>query len=289
MNQQIEKYLRKSTRGLWGRKRAEICEELNSHIQGRINAHMIGGLNESAAVEKTLLELGHPTHVSAGMARLYTLPVVAGSGMVLAMCCALVVVMLSGSTAQTLNTVNVIPADECLEPKDKLPDYCMTDENYTTLEALQKALEGQNVKIGSIGDMWTLKFPGNYTVVLPYYSPQTFIMQDENGKEITLQTRPEYFSVSELIRALSTSSMPLVIEGWENPTLHVNQTSLQLLEADKAITKKDFYAPYFQNILFSGMGIFDSLLDMTKSVVFFDKASDMGKSTRTLRLKYQSK
>ena len=113
-DKRIEHYLRKSTRGLWGRKREEVREELSAHIFGRVNAHLIGGLSESEAVEKTLTELGHPTNVNAGMARLYTLPIVAGSGMMLAMCCALVVVLLSGSTAQTLQMTDVFPADECL-------------------------------------------------------------------------------------------------------------------------------------------------------------------------------
>lgn len=290
-DKRIETYLRKSTRGLWGKKRNEVREELSSHIEGRVNAHLIGGLSESDAVEKTLVELGHPTNVSAGMARVYTLPIVAGSGMMLAMWCALVVVvLLSGSTAQNLETINVIPADECLEAKGEIPNYCMTNENYTTLEVLQKTLEGQGVKIGSIGDMWALKFPGNHTVVLPYYSPQTFEMQDESGKNIILRTRPEYFSVAELIKAISRSSIELVkLEGWENPTLQVNQAAIQLSRGEQIIGKKDFYTPYFHNTLFQGMGFFGNVLGIDKSIVLFDKASDMNSITQTVRLRVGAK
>ncbi len=241
-DKRIETYLRKSTRGLWGKKREEVREELASHIEGRVHAHLVGGLRESDAIEKTLTELGQPSNVSAGMARLYTLPVVAGSGLMLAMCCALVVVMLSGSTAQTLNTVSVIPADECLEPEDKLPKYCEIYDNFTTLEALQKALEGQSVKLGSVGDIWTLKFQDNHTLVLPYLGSQTWMLQNDDGKDITIQTRPEYFSVSELIKLFSKSSITSVrLEGWEAPTVYLDEAPLGLSSAIEEGGARKFY------------------------------------------------
>jgi biotin synthase-related radical SAM superfamily protein len=83
-NKRIEGYLKKSTRGLWGRKCAEVREELSVHIEGRVNAHLIAGLSESEAVEKTLVELGRPANVSNGMARVYTLPTMASSGVMFA-------------------------------------------------------------------------------------------------------------------------------------------------------------------------------------------------------------
>ncbi|MGL4610892.1 MAG: hypothetical protein ACRCYY_14645 [Trueperaceae bacterium] len=105
--------------------------------------------------------------MSAGMARLHTLPVVAGSGLVLAMCCAVVMIFLSATTAQTLKTVNVVPVDECLEPQGKLPSYCETSESYTTLEDLQKALEKQGAELSSIGYNRTMKLKNGRTLVLP--------------------------------------------------------------------------------------------------------------------------
>lgn len=251
-DKRIETYLRKSTRGLWGKKREEVREELATHIEGRVHAHLVGGLSEGDAIEKTLIELGHPTNVSAGMARLYTLPVVAGSGVLLAMCSALVVVLLAGSTAQTLKTVNVVPADECLEPKGTLPKYCEIYDSYTTIEALKEALENQGVKLSSIGDVWTLKFPDNHTVVIPSYGSGTWTMQDIDGRTITLYTRPEYKSMNELIDSFVKSTKTTVrLEGWERPTLYVDQTLLEISSAVQEGGASKFY----------GQRLADALLD----------------------------
>jgi hypothetical protein len=264
-DKRIETYLQKSTRGLWGKKREEVREELSSHIHGRVHAHLVGGLCESDAVEKTLIELGQPAHVSAGMARLYTLPIVAGSGMVLAMCCALVVVSLSGSTAQTLNTVNVIPANECLEPQGELPQYCEIYDNFTTFETLKQALQEQGATTGSVGNSWTLRLPDNHVLVLPESGSQTWMMGEENGKEITVQTRPEYLSINNLVRSIPTSSaIPLEIRGWESPTLYLGDVTLKISSASQAGGAKKFY---FQRLADS---ILSNKANFYGSAVFLD-------------------
>lgn len=60
-------YLRRATRGLRGRKRREVQEELEAHLCERVTAHQIGGLTEVEAVERALTELGSPQEVSVGM------------------------------------------------------------------------------------------------------------------------------------------------------------------------------------------------------------------------------
>jgi hypothetical protein len=241
-DKRIEQYLRKSTRGLWGRKREEVREELSAHIGGRVHGYLVAGYSESDGVEKTLTELGHPTNVSAGMARLYTLPIVAGSGMMVAMCCAVVVVLLSGSTAQTLKTVNVVPADECLEPTGALPTYCETYDNFTTIESLNEALEKQGVVVGSVGYDWTLKFPDNRVVVIPNAGSQMWTMTDDIGKEIVLHTRPEYLSVRDLIQSFAKSGgTPVRLENWEIPTIYWDRTLLEIGSASQEGGASKFY------------------------------------------------
>ena len=77
----IESYLRSATRGLWGRERSTVREELEAHIQARVAAYCLGGLGEAEAVERTLIELGHPKEVNADMTRLYTLPTQLGAAL----------------------------------------------------------------------------------------------------------------------------------------------------------------------------------------------------------------
>ncbi len=237
-DKRIETYLRKSTRGLWGKRREEVREELSVHIQGRMNAHLIGGLSEGDAVEKTLTELGHPTNVSAGMARLYTLPIVAGSGMVLAMCCAVVVVLLSGSTAQTLQMTDVFPSDECLEPQDALPSYCYNG-GWTSIEKLKEALEPQGVTFKTTGINWVLNFPENKPVVLPESGYQTWFFELEDKSEIQMSPRADYFRISDVIRSLHITQLPISLEGWEKPILKVGDVKLEI-----DLLSHDFRAGY---------------------------------------------
>lgn len=53
-----ERYLTAATRGLRGRRRREIREELEAHLCERVLAHRIGGMTEAEAVERVLAELG---------------------------------------------------------------------------------------------------------------------------------------------------------------------------------------------------------------------------------------
>jgi hypothetical protein len=251
-NKRIDQYLRKSTRGLWGRKREEVREELSVHIEGRIHAYLIGGLNESDAVEKTLAELGHPTHVSAGMAKLHTLPVVAGSGMMLAMCCAVVVVLLSGSTAQTLSIINIFPADECIEATGTPPDYCKSGE-WVSIEKLKEALEPQGVKFSTMHTDWVLTFPDNKIVTLDTSSQAWSFYWDERDP-VTLNTRPDYITIRSFLNTLMSAGVKVRLEGWDKPIAYLgDKISLELALTNPSFGYNGFYAEPLANDLFNQM------------------------------------
>jgi hypothetical protein len=238
-DKRIETYLRKSTRGLWGRKKTEVREELSAHIQGRVHGYLVAGYSERDALEKTLIELGHPTHVSVGMARLHTLPLVAGSGMALAMCCALVVVLLSGSTAQTLKVSNIFPTDTCLNSKEAtLPYYCQVG-GWTNIESLRAALEPQGVifEPRDIGG-WSLDFPDGSPVIVgnPYNVGEWYFDGAEENDEITLRPNADYVHIRNFIGQLSTTGLPISIKGWDKPTLYVGDV---VLEIDLSAAKSD--------------------------------------------------
>ena len=99
---EVEQYLKSATRGLWGRKRQEVREELEAHIQERVVAYRIAGLDEEDATERTLRELGHPREVSAGMAKIYTLPTLFETSLLAAAACVLAASLSSSSLAQSV-------------------------------------------------------------------------------------------------------------------------------------------------------------------------------------------
>jgi hypothetical protein len=257
-DKRIEIYLRKSTRGLWGRKKAEVREELSAHIGGRVHDHLVAGHSERDALEKTLIELGHPTHVSVGMARLHTLPLVAGSGMALAMCCALVVVLLSGSTAQTLAATEIFPSDECLELQTTLPGYCYIG-GWVSIDKLKEALEPQGVKFKTVGQNWVLDFPSNEPVVLPESGSQQWFFELEDKSTKQMSPNPDYFRISDVIAAFQLTQLPLSLEGWEKPVLRVGDITLEieLLSPDSRASygSQEFYFEPIGWDIFNSIGV----------------------------------
>ena len=71
---EIERYLRLATWGLWGEHKRTVRLELASHIQHKANQYEALGYIRSAAVSRALSDLGPPHVVSAGMNGVYTMP-----------------------------------------------------------------------------------------------------------------------------------------------------------------------------------------------------------------------
>lgn len=144
-----ERYLTAATRGLWGRRRREIREELEAHLCERVLAHRIGGMTE--AVELALAELGSPQEVNAGMIQLYTLPTVVGSGALALAAASLSVALLTASAAPALPGTFYWPSPECVQALEatsaRQPSQCFAIHGtfWVNQHSLQQALEPQGV------------------------------------------------------------------------------------------------------------------------------------------------
>ena len=251
-DKQIEKYLKQSTRGLWGRKKAEVREELETHIEGRFNAYLIAGCSEADAVDKTLAELGRPSVVSTGMARVYTLPIMAGSGLMLALCCALTILVLNASTAQTLQVSDTFPADECLES-----EVC-GNGIWISLEELKQAFEPQHIKVTESNNLMVLEFPNKKTFSISSLASTRSVFV--SGK--TVNSKPGYITLGDLMKALaSRRDTAITVKGWDTPTITIDQVSLQMVTDGKGISGSDFYGSYIiDGVTSAGLVNFDELI-----------------------------
>ena len=72
----LEKYLNTATRGLWGKKKLEVREELEAHVLEKAKRHQLLGLTEHAAISRTLEELGHSQTINRKMTEVYTMPTI---------------------------------------------------------------------------------------------------------------------------------------------------------------------------------------------------------------------
>ena len=230
----IERYLRSATRGLWGRKRREVREELAAHIEERTVAFRLAGLSEEDAVERSLREMGEPGEVSEGMTRIYTLPTLFGSGTLLAAVCAVAVIAFSDSSAQSLPMDYRWPAEICLEASAQaLPPKCKTDEPWLSAQELKENLEPLGVGVTKEKDSVTLAFPNAQPVRLtpPNINPEEYgsSLDTLNPTVQSEQLRKDYYPLTTIINEIaSQAGVPVKLEGWENLTLQVGEVAFQL-------------------------------------------------------------
>lgn len=67
----LEKYLNNATRGIWGKRKLEIREELEGHILENARKYEIAGFTPDQAVTKVLEQLGNPRKLSFGFWEVY--------------------------------------------------------------------------------------------------------------------------------------------------------------------------------------------------------------------------
>jgi hypothetical protein len=68
---ELEHFLKAATRGLWGKRRLEVREELESHVLGRAHKHELLGLSREDAISKSLAELGSAQVIRSGLNQTY--------------------------------------------------------------------------------------------------------------------------------------------------------------------------------------------------------------------------
>lgn len=252
-------YLRRATRGLWGRRRREVREELEAHLNERVLAHRIAGLGEAGAVERALAELGNPRDVSAGMMRLYTLPTVMGSGAALAAACVLVVSLLPKGAAQAPVASSFYwPSAECtaaLRSSSILRPYQVCEELDNSLwldpQELKAAFEAQGVTVRGDDETLRLTFPDSSPVDIPVGRSGAPRVTVEGTEKPAV---PGSVSLWNLVTGVSEQSdLAVRFEGWDNPVVHIGNASFQLGTELRQVKGGDFYDQYLENVFFRGL------------------------------------
>ena len=256
---EVERYLNRATRGLWGRKRREVREELEIHLSERVTAHRIAGLSEADAVERALVEMGEPREVSAGMTRLYTLPTLFETSLLAAAACVLVVTLSSSSLAQSVEGLFYYPSEACVQDiesgevrtgalgESDASDACMMDDSlWLSVESLERAFEPQDVDVYQ-DRFLTFDFPKADQVFLASDASDTQYFID--GEEFPL-AQSSYISLWKLLEAATRSrNINVDVTGWDNPTIKFNSASLQIGTEMQPVRGEDFYGAYLSWLL----------------------------------------
>jgi len=249
MNREVERYLRRATRGLWGQKKREVEEELMAHISGRLNAHLIAGLDEIVALQKTLEELGSPEEVNSGMTTLYLTPKLLSSSTLIMAFTLLAYVAITSGAAQTLGVKYRLPSTLCLGLKEhNVPDRCSPAKGRIQIKALQDALFPHGVKVAESNSALTLEFPEAQALDIPL--DRVASLDDADRPLPSDQhSRRDYVGVWDVIRALmSQTEMPVMLEGWNDPMLRIGDVHLRLDSREQVVDAEVLYFPYLSHI-----------------------------------------
>lgn len=71
---EVDRYLKRATRGLWGEKKRDAQTELRGAIEDKVYRHRLLGLNETEATTAALRDLGSPQAIARELGEIHTLP-----------------------------------------------------------------------------------------------------------------------------------------------------------------------------------------------------------------------
>jgi hypothetical protein len=263
----LERYLKQASRGIWGKKKLEVINELRGNIESRVWMLEQQGFSSFQALEMALEELGKPSEINAGMVKVHAMPKMFKALVVAAMLSSLAVVNVNLSTAQVAGA-SELPIDQCsaptvIEDSGNIPIYQFSGKFKTciggfwfkisdlknVLEPLGVTYERREGRVSLIQNHVFI-FPGNIPLVIQPAS--TFEVGKGTNPEIStnIKSDAEYLPGSSLFKALSEMNVPTKIEGFEIPKITIGSISFTFGTAEKPINALSLYGQVFQKNMF---------------------------------------
>jgi hypothetical protein len=240
----LNKFLLEASRGLWGKKRLEVQEELTAHVLERAYRHEIAGLGYEDAVVKAIAELGDAKTIRSGMIGVYTMPNLLKASGVLTILVAGAIAYLGVSRAQ-ITISERMPVKQCQDPQQRffLPPLPSGADNinatcdsglWVSVEVLQRTLEPMGVKFRRdtriINNAQTpqnpkphtltikqlvMDFPNFLQVRLPYQDEMDFLITE--GKWEKVKFVEDVVFIAGLMNSLQQGGGSITMAGWDNP------------------------------------------------------------------------
>jgi hypothetical protein len=252
----LEQYLNNATRGIWGKRKLEIREELHNDILERTRKHQLAGLSFDAAITQAIQELGDARVLNRGMTGVYMMPTFIKSAVAAVMISLAVILTMQPGIAQVTSTTR-LPVPQCLESKSPtvdilvqnnktLPVSCEFGQLWFSLSSLKKVLQPLDIKVLEFPDApyrdVYLKFPEGFTAKVHLDWNQI------RFSDPSIVLNPDYISAIALTEALSLTPLNVRITGWENPRITVGKTTFTLGTNEARVNAESLY----YNALYSG-------------------------------------
>jgi hypothetical protein len=229
----LEKFLRASTRGLWGRERQTVRRELESHVRHRASRYEISGSSTQEAIKLAITDLGEAREISSGMKGVYSVPTTIRFGVLTAALATFGFMGAQLSTAQVTGTTK-FPTPACLEQgKESFrisQNQVMPCESVfsISLESLRNVLIPLGVKFeySKLQDATVIQFPEGNSATLFNYPLSA--QKDIDGTDVTVPISKDYVPLFSFFEQLRSTTLPITFEGWDNPRITIGQTSFSL-------------------------------------------------------------
>jgi hypothetical protein len=268
----LEQYLRRATRGLWGKKRLEVMAELRGSLEARVWKLECQGATPTHALETALLEMGAPQHISAGLMRTHTMPTISKIGFAAIAATALCIASLSSSQAQ----VGWATPKLDLKFADRNLTVLLYGSLFISLSDLKIALEraGATVKETNLPPSTTrsnLLVP-SWDTTLPVRTLEITFVQAGQDYQVVLQAlgsvgaldknetfasspeSAEFVPFSYVLEQLRRTKLPLKLEGWQRPKISLGSFSFTLERAGELPNTARLYEDIFSQWWQSGSG-----------------------------------
>jgi hypothetical protein len=258
VNRELETYLRRATRGLWGKKRLEVREELTQHILEKAHGYRVAGFSQDAAIARALGELGDPRVLRNGMIGVHTMPNLLKSSFAAALVATVAAISLNGTSAQ-VTAISRTPVEPCLttnalsyqftSQKGRAITISCLGGYWFDLLSLRSVLEPLGIRFEQLSinkyETWSVVFPdGGSTVLSPF--------SNEYGGIGYKQIRPGYVAATTLVDSLRVSGLPVTLAGWDNPAIRVGKTRFTVGTQSQGVLGRDWYP----NVLYERMESF---------------------------------
>jgi|GEM_PF-1558492 len=207
MKRELERYLRRATRGLYGTARKDVWNELEQDILERVRVSRAFGLSETQAVNRALEQLGDPREVSVGMAKTYVWPRAVKLSVLGAVGATLLLTLPSAAKSVLATTT---------------PLSVQTGEVFVPEDTLLRALEQQGIGL-STHELRTDPRRAELLKLLPPEA-QTQVVESDSAPYVfddVPQTSLDY-----LVRVARSKNYPVQVAGWKALEVRVGAAQL---------------------------------------------------------------
>lgn len=230
----LEQYLRNATKGLFGKKKLEVRAEIEGNIREMALEYQIAGMSESEAISRAILEFGEARVLNAEMVKVHTMPKMIKGALLVGLISSVALVGVSSSLAEIL-TSSVGPYPTCQEIfyKNKGVGACSPEAAWMKLSDFANDVTKAGGIFTTEKTGFIVTFPNDIAIDVPFDpSPDQKISENSTMKgDVFFEKENEsWIDLTRVINSIAeNSTLPITLEGWENPKLHVGKTTLQLV------------------------------------------------------------